>query len=252
MKTRYVVLVATSIAMMLWMFTGYASADMYTFYTSNQAHTDELYNGNADPNGTSPYPLRFWSPAPYNTQSTWYKLGSTLTASFKTAIRNADNNWDIGVWESGTQYMHFYEDTSAITDPYNRAYGMSVLPPGYLGLTYWRTDLSWHPIENTRKGWLGHSLKQWYVRFQSDAGRMAPLAWETGDAAGIADRESVATHEMGHTVVLGHPTTLDDSPSGLDWQTMWGSPMYSNKTGIFMQTPARYDEWGEERLYPGY
>ena len=60
------------------------------------------------------------------------------------------------------------------------------------------------------------AYKRFYIRFQSDmtmlpTGRQqAPLywSWGTGDGYYVLDRQSIATHEFGHAIPLGHPGDL--------------------------------------------
>jgi len=191
------------------------------------------------------------------TTGTWYKLGNSLSASFKTACRAAETNWE-ALWGGGTQYFYFTEDTSPITDPYNRAIGMTVLPDGVLGITYvWDPNGdpasdAWHPYH-----WIArvnrsvHDSPQWCMRFQSNIGSCGfPCghsgAWGDGSALHVFDRQSVATHEFGHVIGLMHPDTLRTS----DYQTMMSGYVDWDRTGTFKRTPQSDDEFGLKKLYP--
>lgn len=94
---------------------GLAKADYYAFWGYDP--TTGLHGLTlAKPDGTeSPHPLRWWPPPGYTTISTWYKLGSSLDADFKSACRAADSAWD-SLWGSGTKYFWFYEDTTPIVE----------------------------------------------------------------------------------------------------------------------------------------
>ncbi len=117
--------------------------------------------------GSNPYPLRL-AATRWLQHSAWYKLGNSLSSSFKTACRAAEGNLEPPVG-GGIQWFHWYGDTTPITDQYNRAIGMSGLGPGVLGQCFWITGNSWHPYQyNARVGRNVHELTWWYMRFQSD------------------------------------------------------------------------------------
>ena len=203
-----------------------------------------------------PHPLRWWPPAGYSTASTWYKLGTSLNTYFQAAVRNAESNWE-DLWGGGTEWFHFYEDTTPITDSTDRAIGMSTIPfPGVVAQGYWIETNSWHPYQyNGRVNRNVHELIRWYMRFQSDmtklpTGEPSPeyWYWGSGDAAWCLDRESIATHEMGHIIPLMHPYE-----GGINWddpQTMMSGFPYADRSGTYARTPNDDDAFGFLKLYP--
>ena len=195
-----------------------ALANWYNFYgydPTTQTHSLCL----SKPDGTeSPYPLRWWPAVGYSTASTWYKLGTTLDSNFRTACTNAESNWE-SLWGGGTQMFFWTLDTNPITDSTDRAIGMTQLGIGVAGEVFFIDNEAWHPWQySQRMGRNVHAYLRWYMRFQStmtntqmpnDSG--GHWDWGTGSAQWILDRESITTHEFGHTIALMHPDQISYS-----------------------------------------
>jgi hypothetical protein len=75
------------------------------------------------------------------------------------------------------------------------------------------------------------------------------MAWGNGDAAGILDRESITTHEFGHTAGLNDIYWMR---WGFQPETMYGfwNGFEHDHTGIYMRTPSDMDQFGFKKLYP--
>jgi len=237
-------------------FAPMARADLYTYWCTNTTVIDGRHfaSGNADPDGSYPWPARWWHTQPWSTNSTGYYLCDNLGSAFKSAVRTAELDWE-AQWGGGTQYFHFYEESTA-AGQYIRTIGMSPLDDGVLGQVWLTVEPTYHPLVYVGAPFnqMGHTITNWFMRFQSNMSSTG-MAWGTGNYDGIADRESIAVHELGHVLGFRGDTTINVDT--VEWQSMLHLSQLvdyglSGKTGSWMRSPARYDRWGMQRLYPGY
>lgn len=170
---------------------------------------------------------RHWPSPGYTTSSTYYRLGSSLSTVFKSRSRTA-----AGTWSAADPMFHFYELPLG-SDQYDHTLGMndSIQYPA-LNVA----DQRWDSAKNRAY------VYNWYLRFRTS---LTPFGmyWVDGSTPDGADILSVATHELGHSVVL---EDLQGSWNDTDRPTMYSYVMAGN---LSARTLAAGDIYGISNLY---
>ncbi len=175
---------------------------------------------------------------------TYYQLGSTVTSkgqSWVDASRKSAGKWsnhhsnDVGVYGITPLTSNFY---FTYVSPYNgsqydHTLGFSDLATGTLGLTI--LSGAWED------GW-NNGVDNYYIRFNTD------YQW-TADTAVPSDKycyNSIAVHEFGHALGLGHPVG-----NKYDWDDATRPSMYGyyGLGEIWARTLAQGDRDGVMALY---
>lgn len=170
--------------------------------------------------------VRWWPSPGYTTSSSYYRLGSSLSATWKTRARDSAQTWS-----NVDALFHFYELPLG-SDPYDHTLGLvDWLPPAALGATYrgFTRDASNRP-----------TFSYWYIRFNSTKD------WVDGNVAGFYDIKSTETHEFGHVVRLIDLYEYDPAWTDTTIPTMW---YYLSDGSIGKRTLSPGDTNGVHTLY---
>lgn len=167
---------------------------------------------------------RWWPAQGYDTSSTYYRLLSSLDSYFPNAIRSAANTW------SAQDPLFHFSELAPNGNNFDHTMGMANLG-GYVGMTYggsiWNSSKTRAEINPS-----------WYTRFAADQ------LWTNGTTPSTRyDRQSVATHELGHSV------KLDDLVG--DWTPATEPTMeHASHTGsIYQRSLEAGDILGITKLY---